>query len=229
MNKRLNIRKIARHSLRQNFVEDLDTKLIQLDLGANGAKQAWVAFRDTVHDTAPTHLGLNTSKHQDLFDDNNDEIQKLLGEKRDTHRSHQQDRNSASKKAAYCSTKPKMQTKLREMQDSWLSKKADEIQQYADSNNSKRFYDARKTIYGPRSSGASSLLGADGSTLLTDKNAILERWAEQFNNVLNRPSSINAEAIVRMPQVEINISLAEPPKESEVQKAIDSLSSGKAP
>ena len=154
-----------------------------------------------MYDTAPTHLGLNTSKHQDLFDDNNDEIQKLLGEKRDTHRAHQQDRNSASKKAAYCSTKPKMQTKLREMQDSWLSKKADEIQQYADSNNSKRFYDARKTIYGPRSSGASSLLGADGSTLLTDKNAILERWAEQFNNVLNRPSSINAEAIVRMPQV----------------------------
>ena len=32
-----------------------------------------------------------------------------------------------------------------------------------------------------------------------------------------------------MPQVEINISLAEPPKESEVQKAIHSLSNGKAP
>ena len=32
-----------------------------------------------------------------------------------------------------------------------------------------------------------------------------------------------------MPQVEISISLAEPPKESEVQKAIDSLSNGKAP
>ena len=32
-----------------------------------------------------------------------------------------------------------------------------------------------------------------------------------------------------MPQAEINISLAEPSKESEVQKAIDSLSNGKAP
>ena len=63
-----------------------------------------------MYDTALTHLGLNTSKHQDWFDDNDDEIQKLLGEKRDTHRAHQQDRNSASKKAAYYSTKRKVQT-----------------------------------------------------------------------------------------------------------------------
>ena len=110
-----------------------------------------------------------------------------------------------------------MQTKLREMQDYWLSKKADEIQQYAHNNNSKRFYDALKNIYGPRSSGASPLLGADGSTVLTDKDAILERWSEHFNNVLNRPSSISGEASARMPQVEINVSLAEPPKKSEVQ------------
>ena len=108
-----------------------------------------------------------------------------------------------------------MQTKLREMQNSWLSKKADEIQQYADSNNSKRFYDVLMTIYGHWSSGASPLLGADGLTLLADKNVILDRWAEHFNNGLNGPSSINAEAITRLPQVEINISLAEPPKESE--------------
>ena len=165
-----------------------------------------------MYETALTHLGLNTSKHQDWFDDNDDEIKKLLGEKRDTHRAHQQDRNSASKKAAYYSTKRKVQTKLREMQDSWLIKKADEIQQYADSNNSKRFSDALKTIYGLRSPGASPLLGDDGSTLFTDKSAIVERWAEHFSNVLNRPSSISAEAIARMPQVEIN-TLAEHPKE----------------
>ena len=110
-----------------------------------------------------------------------------------------------------------MQTKLGEMQDNWLSKKADDIQQYADSYNSKRFYDILMTIYGPRSSGASPLLSADGSTVLTDKNAILERWLEHFKNVQNRPSSISAEAIVCMPQVEINISLAEPPQKLEVQ------------
>ena len=83
------------------------------------------------------------------------------------------------------------------MQDSWLSKKAEEIQSFADRKDMKKFHDALKTIYGPKSSGATPLLSADGSTLLTDKDAILKRWAEHFNSVLNRPSSVNDNACVR--------------------------------
>lgn len=228
-NKRLNVTKLEQHSVRQNLCEDLDSKLSQLNLGSNRAEEDWTAFRDIVYSTSLTHLGQNTRKHQDWFDENDEAIQKLLDEKRQVHRDFQHDTSSASKKAAFKSIKSKVQAKLREMQDSWLSNKADEIQKYADSNNSKRFYDALKTIYGPQSSGTSPLLSADGTTLLTEKKAILERWADHFNNVLNMPSSINDEAIARMPQVEINTSLAEPPTESEVQKAIKLLSNGKAP
>ena len=50
----------------------------------------------------------------------------------------------------------------------------------------KKFHDALKTIYGPKSSGATTLLSADGNTLLTDKKAILKRWAEHFSSVLYR-------------------------------------------
>ena len=39
----------------------------------------------------------------------------------------------------------------------------------------KKFHDALKTIYGQKSSGATTLLRADGSTLLTDKEAMLIR------------------------------------------------------
>ena len=214
--------------MRLNLCKDLDNKLSQLNLGAGGAEEDWIAFTELVYNTAFTHLGQNTRKHQDWFDENED-IRKLLDELHKTHGKYQQDKNFASEEAAYKSIKSKMQAKLREMQGSWLSKKADEIQQYADSNNTKCFYDALKTIYGPQSSGTSQLLNADGTRLLTDENEILERWAEHFNSVLKRPSSINAEAIVRMPQVEINTSLAEPLTEPEVQKAIKLLSSGKAP
>ena len=59
------------------------------------------------------------------------------------------------------------------MQDSWLSKKAEEIQSFADRKDMKKFHDAMKTSYHPKSSGATPLLSADGSTLLTDKDAIL--------------------------------------------------------
>ena len=63
----------------------------------------------------------------------------------------------------------------------------------------KKFHDALKTIYGPKSSGAATLLSADGSTLLTDRGAmigsIMERWTEHFNSVPNQPSGINEDAI----------------------------------
>ena len=88
----------------------------------------------------------------------------------------------------------------------------------------KKFFDALKTVYGPKSSGTTPLLSADGTSLLTDKKAILKRWAEHFVGVLNRPSSIN-----RLPQVECNPLLDELPTVSETVKAIKLLSSGKAP
>ena len=115
------------------------------------------------------------------------------------------------------------------MQDSWLRKKADEIQSFADRKDMKKFFDALKTVYGPQSSGTTPLLSADGTSLLTDKEAILKRWAEHFDGVLNRPSSINDEAINRLPQVECNPLLDELPTVSESVKAIKLLSSGKAP
>ena len=145
------------------------------------------------------------------------------------HKSHQDDTSSVSKKAAYSNICKTVQNRLRDMQDSWLCKKAEEIQSFAYGKDMKTFHDALKTIYGPKSSGATPPLSADGSTLLTDKDAILKRWAEHFNSVLNRLSSVNDNAINRRPQIECNVLLDEFPTVTETMKAIQHLSSGKAP
>ena len=60
-------------------------------------------------------------------------------------------------------------------------------------------------------------------------NKILQRWVKHFDGVLNRPSSINYEAIERLPQVLVNTLLDAVPTLEEVRKAIRQLSSGKAP
>ena len=90
---------------------------------------------------------------------------------------------------------------------------------FADRNDMKKFHDALKTICGPKSSDAILLLSADGSTLLTDKDAILKRWAEHFNSVLNRPSSINDNAINILPQRECNVLLDEFPTVTETRNS----------
>ena len=152
-----------------------------------------------------------------------------MGEKRKLHRAHQSDPTSESKKDAYVSKRGEVQRKLRIMQDTWLSNKADEIQGYTNRHDMRCFFDSLKTIYGPPTSGSSTMLSADGKKLITDKNKIVERWAEHFDGVLNRPSSINDAAIQCLPQVAVNPELDIPPSEDEVAKAIKQMSCGKAP
>ena len=172
-------------------------------------------------------LGPVSRKHQDWFDEIDKGIQGLLEEKHQKHKAYLRNTRSVSSKTAYSNICKTVQTRLRDMQDSWLSKKADEIQSFADRKD--MFFDALKTIYGPQSSGTTPLLCAKGTSLLTDKEAILKRWAGHFDSVLNRPSSINDEATNRLPQVECNPLLDELPTISETVKAIKLLSSGKAP
>jgi hypothetical protein len=227
--KRLNVSKLKNVSVKQSLADKLDSKLEAITLGSDDVESDWASLRDVVYSTAADVVGPTTRKHQDWFDENDDRIQELLNVKHRTHRALLNDPHSTSKKAAFANIRRTVQRELRQMQDTWLSKKADEIQSYADRNDMKRFYDALKTIYGPTKSGSSPLLSADGNTLITDKEEILKRWAEHFDSVLNRPSSIDAEAIARLPQVPTNASLSDSPSSTEVEKAIKNLSSGKAP
>ena len=227
--KRLDVSKLNKDSMRQDFLTDICNQLDAMNLSSEDPEENWTVFHKTVLSSAASTLGHPSRKHQDWFDENDDEIQRLLEEKHRLLKAHQDDTSSVSKKAAYSNICKTVQTKLRDMQDSWLRKKTEEIQSFADRKDMKKFHDALKTIYGPKSSGATTLLSADGNTLLTDKKAILERWAEHFNSVLNRPSSINQAAIDRLPQIECNVLLDEFPTVTETRKAVQQLSSGKAP
>ena len=51
------------------------------------------------------HLGPNLRKHQDWFDENNEEIQAVLMKKQQLHKAHQNDQTSQSKKDAYRATR----------------------------------------------------------------------------------------------------------------------------
>ena len=214
--KRRDVSKLNQDSMRQAFLTDICNQLDAINLILENPEENWTVFHKTVLSSATT---------TDWFDENDDEIQRLLEEKTLIAQG-----TSVSNKAAYGNICKTVQTKLRDMQDSWLrKKKPKEIQSFVDRKDMKKFYDALKAIYGPKSSGATTLLSVYGITLLTVKEAILKRWAEHFNIVLNRPSSINEDAIDRLPQKECSVVLDEFPTVMETRKAVQQLSSGKAP
>ncbi|BHF72914.1 hypothetical protein SprV_0401598500 [Sparganum proliferum] len=104
-----------------------------------------------------------------------------------------------------------------------MAPKAEEIQACADRHDSKNFFAAIKTIYGPPTGGTEPLFNSDRSTFLTEKLQILKRRTDHSRSVLNRPSAID-----RLPQVEINADLYLPPSFLETGRALQQLSSGEA-
>ncbi|BHF59635.1 hypothetical protein SprV_0100259600 [Sparganum proliferum] len=140
---------------------------------------------------------LRGSNGNDWFDENDAAISNLLAKKNRLHKAYV-DRPTEDNRAAFYCGRRLVQQRLREMQDAWTARKAEEIQ------------------------------GADGSTLPTGKTQILQRWAEHFRGVLNRSFTITDAAIARVPQVETNVSLDLPPSRQDIVGAVQQLSSGKA-
>nr|VZI23322.1 unnamed protein product [Spirometra erinaceieuropaei] len=139
----------------------------------------WCQLRDTVQSTALAVLGRARRQQQDWFDDNDAVISNLLTEKNGQHKAYV-DHPTDANKAAFYRSRRHLQQRLREMQDAWTARKAEEIQGYADRNEWKKFFSAIKAVYSPPTKGTAPLLSADGNTLLTEKTQILQRWAEHF-------------------------------------------------
>ena len=113
-----------------------------------------------------------------------------------------------------------VQARLRDRQDSRQSKKANEIQSFADRKGMKKFFMHLRQYMVAKSREPSRFI-----VEMAYKEAILKGWDAHFDGVLNRPSAITDEAIKRLPQVEWNPLLVECPT---IQPSLNS-ESNKAP
>ena len=162
MSKWLNVSKVKSDLVKQELAGELKSKLQSHNTNPDADVEiGWACIRDTVYATASAVVGPTTRKHQDWFDDNNSRIKSILEEKNRLHRALLGGPSSSSKKEALNVAKRLAQSELRHMQDEWLRMKADAIQAYADGKDTKNFYSALKAVYGPTSSGSSSILSAD--------------------------------------------------------------------
>ena len=226
--KKLDVKKLDDPQVQDALRESLARNLQQLPQNATNLEAAWSSFRDTVHDTAKSVLGHPKKKHQDWFDDNDREILDLLARKTAAHAAWLSDKSSGAKHEAFKNLRSEAQVKIRQMKDTWWEAKAVELQGYADQHATKLFFSGLKSVYGPSSSTMTPVRAADG-TLLTDKANILERWTAHFSQLLNRPSSVDEEALNNLPQRPVILALDESPTREESLKAISQLQTGKAP
>ena len=71
------------------------------------------------------------------------------------------------------------------MQNDWWTGLTERTQRYSDMVDMRAFYEAVKAVYGPSHQIQAPLRSSDGSTLLIDKEAILQRWSEHFEGLFS--------------------------------------------
>ena len=67
--------------MRQAFINDKSSQLGAMNLSSEDPEENWTVFQKVVHSSAATTIGHPSRKHQDWFDENDEEIKLLLEEK----------------------------------------------------------------------------------------------------------------------------------------------------
>jgi len=115
------------------------------------------------------------------------------------------------------------------MENTWWSSKAKEIQSYADTNATQKFYYAIKATYGPTHHTVHPVKSKDGSTLIKDQQGILVRWTNRLSELLNHINSTEptfADLLIQLPTIP---DFDQPPSFHEVHKAVMGLKIIKLP
>ncbi|XP_072039554.1 uncharacterized protein [Amphiura filiformis] len=183
------------------------------------AASHWEELRKKIYQASADSLGYAKKKHKDWFDENDVSVNALLDELHSLHIEYANNKDSQARKDRYNHVKQKAHAKLREMKDNWWRDRTEELQGVADTKNIKKFFSELKAVYGPSSRETSPLLNLDGHTVIKEPSLITERWAQHFNQLLNRQSTISEEAIAEIPQCPVIEELDQPPTVEETVKA----------
>ena len=91
------------------------------------------------------------------------------------------------------------------------------------------FYEALKAAYGPSHQIQAPLRSSDGNTLLTDKDAFLQRWSKHFEGLFSDRRTAQESSLGKIPQVDVKLEMDDPPTHEEIKKATMQLKVGKLP
>ena len=224
--KKLNVEKLRKETEKNKLVNAISETLPTLPTGTT--EEQWGALKSAVYSAASEVLGKPSRKHADWFDESNEEIMDLVTEKNLLFQRTLDDRCTRATKRKYREVKSELQKKLRQIKNDWWTKKATEIQNLADRNDSKAFFAALKEVHGPDTTYMNPVKSTDGSILYTDKRKILERWRQHFKLLLNPQTSVADGADSNIPLLPIRYHMDKPPTREELDMAIKKTKCGKA-
>ena len=134
-------------------------------------------------DHARAHLGIQSRKHRDWFNENNEEVRNLIAQKNKAHDVYLS-RPTARNWSTFSSLRRNVQRELRVMENEWWLRYSEEMQSFFDTGDTHNFYNSLKIAFGPTDKALVPVHSLAGD-LIKDKIGILGWWAEHFRDLLN--------------------------------------------
>ena len=201
-----------------NEHEDTEVNLTNLDNLWKKSKEAWM-------NTAKEVLGRQTRSHKAWI--NTETLQLIEDRKKAKHKLNCARTRNENKKAQleYNQKHKEVKKSARRDKRQYYEDLAAQAEEASCKGNMKRLYDITKQLAGKWKHSSQHVKDKHGKTLTTETEQV-ERWAEHFKELLNRPSPTE-KADISQPTEVLDINIDIPTKE-EIRTAITKLNKGKA-
>ena len=210
-------------------VEEYRTSLSEVlqDPPDQDATTRWQTVRDAIYNTAMATFGKVKRSNTDWFNAHLAEMEPLIEAKRKAFLAHKKEpcpRTLSALKKARSST----QRAARQCANAYWQNLCEGIQRSAETGNARGMYDGIKKALGPTKKGVAPLKSLLGKPL-TDRTEQMTRWVEHYSNLYSHVTSVSDAALQDVKDLPVMEELDTVPSREELNTAIDSLQTGKAP
>ena len=193
----------------------------------DSATEKWATLLDTMHSTALATFGRKTLKSHHWFEAKSAEMTPVIEAKCTAlaeYRWSPSERNLQILRAA----RSKAQQTARHCANKYWSELSETIQTAAITGNIRGMYDGIKTAMGPVHNKTAHLKSTTGE-IITDKGQQMERWVEHYSDLYSRQNVATTAVLDAIECLPVMGQLDTELTTEELNNAIYSLASGKAP
>jgi len=193
----------------------------------DSATEKWATLLDTMHSTTLATFGRKTLKSHHWFEAKSAEMTPVIEAKCTAlaeYRWSPSERNLQILRAA----RSKAQQTARHCANKYWSELSETIQTAAITGNIRGMYDGIKTAMGPVQNKTAHLKSTTGE-IITDKGQQMERWVEHYSDLYSRQNVATTAVLDAIECLPVMGQLDTELTTEELNNAIYSLASGKAP
>lgn len=222
--KRLDLEKFRSLEVRENYEQAISNAVQLIDIENGDSVANWHTLSTRIVASASQTLGIKPSRHEDWFDENDKILTKAVQNHRSILRQHRDDQQAERVKQSGA----ELRRYVRVIKDKWWRQKAERMQWLSDTKQLGAFYDEVRKLVGKAGRTRVPLRSHDGTQLLTNKQDVLKRWAEHFNNLLNVDRAVDMSFISSMASLPTVNKLDDPLTLREVIVAVQQQQNKKA-